>query len=299
MNIVKTAVCVLIGGMTLSACTLTQSPNSMAKTQANIQQQSAQLPKISVQLWSVKNDVKNDFEGTLRKIANMGFKGVEFAGEYGPYQNNPLGLKKFLTSLGLEASGAHVQMKLLRGEKLAQTIDFLTKLETKLVIIPIDVRAWQPEGIQSLADELTELTPKLAQHGLTLGYHNHAKEFNDFQQQTFWDYLAQHTPQAMFLQMDVGWVNFAGKDPIEYVKRYPNRTLATHIKIRTQGSTGINTIIGQDNFDWAELVKTDIKYGATRWLVIEQEEYPQGYTPMMSIEASKKGLESFLKQLDI
>lgn len=259
--------------------------------------QNKTVPPISVQLWSVKNAVKQDFKGSLTKIADMGFKGVEFAGDFGPYKNDPEGLKAFLSSLGLKASGAHVQMDQLKADKFDQTIDFLTRLGIDLIVIPIDNRAWNPEKIDELTAELTQLTKKLAKQDIHFGYHNHAQEFGDFNQHTFWDHLAQNTPKNMVLQMDVGWVNFAGKDPIHYVKAYPNRTLSTHIKIRTQGNTGKNVIIGQDDFDWAKLVSADMVYGGTRWLVIEQEEYPDGLTPMQSIKASKAGLETFIKTL--
>ncbi|WAJ72320.1 sugar phosphate isomerase/epimerase family protein [Catenovulum adriaticum] len=273
----------------ISACTSSEQANTVAKAK--------KVPPISVQLWSVKEHVKQDFKGSLTQIANMGFKGVEFAGDFGPYKNDPEGLKQFLKSLGLQASGAHVSMKQLKADKFDQTIDFLTRVGVDLVLIPFDSRAFNPEKIDELTAELTQLTKKLAKQDIHFGYHNHAQEFADFNQQTFWDHIAQNTPKNMVLQMDVGWVNFAGKDPIHYVKAYPNRTLSTHIKIRTQGNTGKNVIIGQDDFDWAKLVNADMVYGGTRWLVIEQEEYPQGLTPMQSIKASKAGLESFIKTL--
>lgn len=273
----------------ISACTSTEQTSTIAKSQ--------KVPPISVQLWSVKDHVKQDFKGSLTQIAKMGFKGVEFAGDYGPYKDDPEGLKAFLKSLGLQASGAHVPMKQLTADKFDQTIDFLTRLGVDLVLIPFDSRAFNPEKIDELTAELTQLTKKLAKQDIHFGYHNHAQEFADFNQHTFWDHIAQNTPKNMVLQMDVGWVNFAGKDPIHYVKAYPNRTLSTHIKIRTQGNTGKNVIIGQDDFDWAKLVTADMVYGGTRWLVIEQEEFPQGLTPMQSVKASKAGLESFIKTL--
>ncbi|MDN4502590.1 sugar phosphate isomerase/epimerase [Alteromonadaceae bacterium BrNp21-10] len=295
-NIVKVLALVL-GTMTLAACQ--QADTAKQQTDTPQQQVSLQdkIPPISVQLWSVKDYVKEDFEGTLKRIAKMGFKGVEFAGDFGPYTDDPAGLKQFLSSIGLQASGAHVQVGLLRGDKFQPTVDFLKAVGIELAIVPMDSRAWDDEKISELTAEFTELSGKLAEQGITFGYHNHYQEFADYQQQTYWDHIAQNTPDDMLLQMDVGWVNYAKKDPIDYVKRYPNRTLATHIKIRTEGSTGVNVIIGQDNFDWAELVKTDIEVGGTRWLVIEQEEYPEGMDPMMSIEASKQGLETLLKAL--
>ncbi len=298
---IAAALCMTSG---MLACQPTETsqpaPAKPAATEASTQKVSEfaeKVPPISVQLWSVKDSVKSDFKGTLSKIAQMGFKGVEFAGEFGPYKNDPQGLKQFLASLDLKPSGAHVPINQLQGDNYQNTIDFLTEVGVNLFIIPIDGRAWDPEKIDELTTELTELTQKLSQEDIYFGYHNHAQEFGDFNDSTFWDYIAQNTPENMVLQMDVGWVNFAGKDPLHYVKAYPNRTMSTHIKIRSPENNAENVIIGQDNFDWAELVKTDILYGGTQWLVIEQEEYPEGFTPMQSIEASKAGLEKFINTL--
>ncbi|WP_017443944.1 sugar phosphate isomerase/epimerase family protein [Gayadomonas joobiniege] len=258
---------------------------------------SLDVPPISVQLWSVRHAVKADFEGSLREIAKMGFDGVEFAGDYGPYANDPAGLKAFLDSIGLQASGAHIATKILTGPERQKTLDFLKTLGIDLIMIPMDSRAFNPDKIDAFSELLTRLTAELKAQGFILSYHNHAQEFADFNGATFWDYLAKNTPEDMGLQLDVGWVNFAGKDPISYVKRYPNRTLATHIKVRSPNNNAKNVIIGQDNFDWAELVKADVKYGGTRWLVIEQEEYPEGMTPMQSIKASRDGFVAQLKRL--
>lgn len=253
------------------------------------------MSPISVQLWSVREFLNADFEGTLRKIAVMGFDGVEFAGDYGSYKNDPEGLKGFLDSIGLRVSGAHVGLNKLKGEEAQKTIQFLKAIGVKLIIIPADSRAWDPKGIHSLVKDLTQLNEVLGSQGLTLGYHNHDKEFGAFKEETFWDFIAKNTPKSMCLQMDVAWVNIAGKDPLTYVKRYPGRTLTTHIKIRTKDNNGVNTIIGQDDFDWAALAKIQLAYGGVQWFVIEQEEHPEGYTFLSAVEASKKGFELFLK----
>src|SRR5690554_7215191 len=75
-------------------------------------------PQLSVQLWSIKDAVSEDFEGTMKKLAAMGFQGVEFAGNFGPYANDPKGLKAFLDKVGLKASGAHVGFDKMSPENL-------------------------------------------------------------------------------------------------------------------------------------------------------------------------------------
>jgi sugar phosphate isomerase/epimerase len=259
-------------------------------------------PKISLQLHSVKNEVTQDFTETLKKIAEMGFSGVEFAGRYGPYKDDPQGLKKFLSSIGLQASGAHISLSQLQGERGVQNFEFFKQLGATLIIIPHDARIDKPNKIDELIDELKRTSAWAALMGLKLGYHNHAKEFAAFNDSTYWDYLAQNTPEEFVLQLDVGWANFAKVDPIKYIKRYPNRTLTTHYKIRTyQGKPGAvakdkKVILGQDSYDWKTLFDATIQYGGTNWVVIEQEEYPEGMTPLMSVEASLKGLQDLIQE---
>jgi sugar phosphate isomerase/epimerase len=276
----------------LTACSSSQS-NQTEKTKF--------LP-VSVQLWSVKDVLEKDFKGTLQQIADMGFQGVEFAGNFGEFSNNPEGLKDYLSSLGLKASGAHVGFDGLRGDKLEPTLNFLKALGIDLVIIPMDSRAWSADGVASLTTELTELSSKLAKKGMLIGYHNHDKEFDAYQDATYWDYIAKNTPENVLLQLDVGWVNFADKDAVEYVKRYAGRTLTTHLKIRNyhgknRTPQGASPILGEDQYDWATLIKTQAKVGGTRWLVLEQEEYPDGLSSIQAVKKSKQGLDKIIGSL--
>ena len=253
------------------------------------------VPQLSVQLWSVKNEVKADFKGTLQALANMGFKGVEFAGEFGEFSENPTGLKSLLDELGLQVSGAHVHFDKLSDDNLAKTVAFYQAIGCTSLIVPFDERAFSPVGVHQVVNELNTLSEELAKVGMQIGYHNHAQEFNGFEQSTYWDFIAQNTHQNVILQLDVGWVTFAGMDPVEYVRRYPERTLTTHYKVRLpEGTKGKLPIIGQDTIDWPALIQANIEVGGTRWLVVEQEEYPNDLTPMQAVEMSKKGLDTYL-----
>lgn len=262
-------------------------------------QPSCDIPSVGVQLHSVKQEVTQDFKSTIKHLAAMGFEGVEFAGRYGEYANNPAGLKLFLDSLGLKVAGAHVSIKQLRSADIEQKLNFFKELGTKLLIIPHDARVDNKNKIDELIIELKQLTQQVEKHGMKLGYHNHSKEFKPFNDSTFWDYLAQNTPQQFVLQLDVGWSNYAGKNSIEYVKRYPGRTLTTHYKIRTKPSD-INknkaVILGEDSFNWQALIKANIEQGATQWIVVEQEELPAGLTPLQAVAASKKGLDKVMQR---
>lgn len=259
----------------------------------------SQVPPLSVQLWSVKKTLEKDYDGTLKALADMGFKGVELAGNFGPYSENAFALKQKLNSLGLKASAAHVPIEKFEDSLFEKTVLFYKTLDVDMLIIPWDEKAWHPEGIFDVVKYLNELSAKLAPYGMRIGFHNHDQEFNDFQQSTYWDYIAQNTPDSVILQLDVAWTKYAGKSPIEYVNRYPNRTLLMHYKVRfPEDAKNKLPIIGQDEgkIDWLNLLKATVK-ADTKWIVVEQEQYPNGLTPLEAVAASKRGLEVYIDQL--
>jgi sugar phosphate isomerase/epimerase len=256
------------------------------------------IPQVSVQLWSVKDEIKADMTDTLIGLKNMGFKGVELAGEFGEFSDKPKDLKVLLDKLNLKVSGAHVPFEKLNGENFKKTVDFYQTLGCSILIIPYDERAYDPKGVKQVVAELNELSEKLAPFGMQIGFHNHHAEFNAYKQSTYWDYIAESTNKNVILQLDVGWVTYAGKNPAEYVRRYPGRTITTHYKVKLpEGTLGKIPIIGQDTIDWGDLIKANIRVGGTQWLVVEQEEYPNGLSPLKAVAMSKKGLDGYLNAL--
>jgi sugar phosphate isomerase/epimerase len=250
---------------------------------------SSTSPKLSIQLWSVRNHIAEDFNATIDALGKMGFEGVELAGDFGNFTDDPKGLAALIKSKGLKISGAHVDFNSLSDEKFEDTINFYKAADVPMLIIGYDTRAGNSDTIEQTIADLNRIAPMVEAHGMRFGYHNHDFEFAPFGDTTFWDHIAKSTPDSLVLQMDVGWVNHAGADPIEYVRRYPGRTLSTHYKIKFN-----NPIIGQDSFDWAALYKTNRDAGGTQWVVLEQEEYPEGLTPLESVRLSKQGLAKAL-----
>lgn len=255
-------------------------------------------PQIGVQLWSVKDDVAADFEGTLTKIAAMGFQGVEFAGNFGKYTNDPKGLKIFLEKTGLKAAGAHVPFEKLNAENFDATVAFYKAIDCRYLIIPMDHRAQTAEGAKAVAHDLAELEKKLKPHGMYTGYHNHKIEMMGDAGKTPWDVIGTGTVDTVILQQDVGWTEVAGKNPLDFIRAYPGRTITTHYKASApEPGNKEHPIIGQDTTDWKALVAANKAVGGTLWLVVEQEVYPEGMTPMQSIEASLKGLKKVIADM--
>jgi len=256
-------------------------------------------PKLSVQLWSVKDDVAKDFEGTLKQLKAYGFQGVEFAGNFGKYADDPKGLKAFLDKTGLKASAAHVPFEKFSPENFEKTVAFYKAIGCNLLIIPMDKRAQTLEGAKEVAKDLSDIEAKLAPLGMHTGYHNHKPEMLDIDQTTPWDVIAKNTPATVVLQQDVGWTEAAGKNPVDIIKNYPGRTIVTHYKAAApEPGNKENPIIGEDSTDWKSLIVANRTFGGTLWLVVEQEVYAEGMTPMQSVEASLKGLKKEITELD-
>jgi sugar phosphate isomerase/epimerase len=254
-------------------------------------------PRIGVQLWSVKDEIKQDFEATLTRIGQLGFEGVEFADEFGPYKDNPAGLKAFLDKNKLQCAGAHMHFDQLASDRFEATTAFYKTLGCSNLVISMDARGASTAQSAQMSEELSALSAKLAAKRMRIGYHNHAQEMAGPVGGTPWDVIARGTPQAAILQQDVGWTTFAGKDPVAYVKTYAGRSVTTHFKAKLAPGTSGTPIIGQDRTDWTGLARAVRDYGGTEWIIIEQEEYPNGMGQLETVAASLKGLRQVLASL--
>lgn len=253
--------------------------------------ETARKPLIAVQLWSVREALKKDFEGTLKALADQGFDGVEFAGYFGTYVDRPADLKDFLTSIDLTASGAHVPFAQL-DQAFPETVVFYQKLGIDTLIIPLDERAFDNGGVDALVDDLVLLSERMKPLGMKIGYHNHAQEWSEFGEKTYFEYIGDRTPASVILQQDVGWTLAAGQDPIAFTEGYPGRILTTHFKSPARERREHTPIIGLDGISWDAIYESAVEIGGAEWIVIEQEEYPDGLTPLESVARSKAGFDA-------
>jgi sugar phosphate isomerase/epimerase len=253
----------------------------------------ARIP-LAVQLYSVRDDCKRDFDAAIAAVAAMGITGVEFAG-YHSYEGRAADLRRRLDALNLKAAGTHISMKALRGDALKATIDFHQAIGCRFLIVPGDDAFTDPEGSKALADTFNGLAETLKPLGMACGYHNHTKELEKTGNTTWWDLFAERTGKDVILQQDCGWTFAAGYDPVAYVRKYPGRTRTTHFKptIR-EGETAKQPIIGRDSVDWASVYAACAAVGGTEWIVVEQEKYLDGKTPMECTRESVAGLKALL-----
>jgi sugar phosphate isomerase/epimerase len=249
---------------------------------------------VALQLYSVRGDCKQNFDTALDQVAAMGFQGVEFAGYYG-YAGKGADLAARLKTLKLKAAGTHVGMPVLRGDALKTTIDFHQAIGCTFLVVPGDAAFTDPEKSKALADEFNQLALTLKPLGMACGYHNHTGEFKKDGDKTFWDLFAERTSKDVILQQDCGWTMAAGFDPAAYVRKYPGRTRTTHFKPTVrEGDAGKKPIVGQDSVDWKAVYAACKEAGGTEWIVLEQETYPDGKSPMDCTRESFAGLKALL-----
>lgn len=251
---------------------------------------------IAVQLYSVREACRADFDAALAQVAAMGFSGVEFAGYY-HYADRPADLRRRLDELNLEAAGTHVRTSAFADEAIARTIDFHQAIGCRFLIVPSDPAFTDPEQSRALAETFNTTAQRLKPFGMACGFHNHKGEFAIDGGKTWWDLFAERTTPDVILQQDCGWTTLAGLDPVDLIERHPGRTKSTHFKpvvLPEHGRTR-KALLGEDSVDWAAVYKACVAVGGTEWIVVEQEEYPDGRSPMDCTRQSLAGLRTIVE----
>jgi len=200
---------------------------------------------IGIQLYSVREDLAKDFEGTLRRLASFGYQEVEAAGFY---NHTPAQVKAALKSAGLTCPSAHYGFQLVSAQ-LDQTIAFAHDIGLQYIVCPSPGRTPANAGAKGhltlddwkfSADTFNHTAEKVKAAGMTFAYHNHYEEFHRLPSGELpMDVLLQNTdPTKVHFEMDCGWVMVGGSSPADYLKRHPTRFCMLHVKdfVSTQSS---------------------------------------------------------------
>ena len=230
-----------------------------------------QLRRVGVQLYSLRDDARRDLERTIADIAAAGYKDVELLGSMNNFGMPPSTLRQVLDRNGLSAPSTHVSGNAL--DELSKQLDDAETLGHQYIVVaslPIegaptldDYRRW--------ADRLNAAGRVARDRKVWIGFHNHAK---DFEVPGAYDALVERTdPMFVRLQLDTGNLAMAGRDPIEYLKRFGNRYWLFHIKdVPKLGATS-DTELGAGVIDFRRLL-ADIDRIDEKFLYVEQETYP-------------------------
>lgn len=236
-----------------------------------------------IQLYSVRDAMQTDVRGTLKKIADMGYKFVEFAGFFGHTAEE---IKAMLDECGLKISGTHSSFEDLRPSKIMETVAYHKAIGNPDYIVPgADLSTL--ERIEDFSAVMNFAQPILAAEGIRLGYHNHSHEFAVMPWgSTIHGELERRTD--VHFQIDTFWAFNAGCDPIQVMERLKSRIHVIHLKDGFTGGKGIP--LGQGEAP----VKAVIDYAAKNGLsmVVESETLsPSGL-------AEAEACIEFLKTLD-
>ncbi len=245
---------------------------------------------VGLQLYSFRKQGETDFAGAVKKAAEIGFSGVEFAG-YGPYGDKPAELRKILDDAGLKAFGTHTGYNLVMPDQIQKTIDFHKTIGCPYMIVPwIEPKQMEnKDGCLKVAEILTRASETAQAAGLNVGYHAHGGDFTKIDGElTAWEVLFDHTPKAFIHQIDFGNCLGGGGDPYKLIERYPGRSLSVHLK-EHGGPQG--AVFGQGVVDFKRALTLCETVGGTTCYIIEHESDPDH-----AFETAKKCLD-YIKAL--
>jgi len=234
---------------------------------------------IGLELYSVRNELPKDFVGVINTIGKMGYQGVEFAGYHG-WDKKPNELKKVLDDAGLKTCGTHVQggVRAFEGDNLNREVDLHKLLGNKFLICP-SMGAKDAAGWMELARKFNDISGKLKEQGMFVGYHSHAGDFKKLDNgKTAWETFFDNTIPDVVHQINIGNAMDGGGDPLAMIKKYPGRTKTTHIK-EHGGPKG--AAIGEGTNDWKAFFEAYETVGGTEWYIVEHE---TGSNPMQSVK---------------
>ncbi|REE92843.1 sugar phosphate isomerase/epimerase [Paenibacillus taihuensis] len=243
--------------------------------------------KIGLQLFTVRDDLAKDFKGTLRQVAAMGYEGVEFAG-YGDIPAEEM--KALLDELGIEAFGSHIGLQQLESN-IEGEIAYLKTIGATYAILP-----WvSPEMVaggeafwRELITKLEQFGKKFHEAGLEFCYHNHDFEFAlKIDGEFVFDAMYTKVPADLLkVEMDIGWVQYSGVDPLAYIAKYAGRLPLLHLKDFRKGHPGeqIDTVeLGQGDLALNDIIAAADKANV-QWIVVEQDRCAN--PPLESVQTS-------------
>lgn len=185
--------------------------------------------KLGLQLFSVRDALNEDFEGTLKKVKEMGYDYVEFAGYY---DRSAEEIKALLDKYGLTAISAHQDYPYFFEGDMQKKIDFLKTLGIKYVAQPWlnpDKRKGG-ENYEKAITDMKLLADKLKENGIQMLYHNHDFEFEIYDGKFQLEWYLEDLEGKVLPEIDTCWVHYSGYDPKEYILKYKNELPVLHLK---------------------------------------------------------------------
>lgn len=279
------------------ACQSSTSEGAADKTASETSKETAMakggdLSKFGIQLYTLRDVIPNDPKGTIKQVADYGFKQIEsYDGDQGMFWNmKHTEFKKYLDDLGITMASSHCDIKENFEEKAAQAAE----IGMEYLICPHIGAQTSVEKWKEVTERFNECGAICKKNGIKFAYHNHAYSFKPFSGMIPHEFLMDNTdPDLVHHQMDIYWVVTGGADPIKYLKKYPNRFTLCHVKDRMKNAGDeqrATTNLGTGIIDFPKILKV-AKDNGMKHFIMEQERY-DNTTPM---EAAKAGAEYLSK----
>lgn len=227
-----------------------------------------------IQVYSVRNQLKEDFKGTMKKVAAVGYVNVEGygLGTNGLYPGGikPAEYRKIVEGVGMKLLSTHCGQ--FSPEEASQMIDFSKTAGLKYLVVaglsmPNEDRTI--DTYKQVAAEFNKIGEKCKSAGIKFGYHNHAIEFEQKGDQIPQEVLMDETePGLVYFEADLFWVTKGGYDPLKLVKKYPGRIPLFHVK--ELGEDGEETTAGQGTINFKACFKAGKKSGLEHYFVEDE-----------------------------
>ena len=248
----------------------------------------AKIEKIGIQLYTVRDQMKADFEGTLAHIAEIGYKEVEFAGYF---DHTPADVRAILDRHGLSAPSTHIGLGEMDDWKKA--LDTAKAIGHEYVVVP-----WVPQekrltldGWKNVASVFNRAAQMTKDAGMQFAYHNHDFEFPKMDGQVPYDVLLQSTDAKLVqLEIDLYWITKGGQDPLTYFARWPGRIPLVHVKDGGAAPEYKMADVGQGKIDWKRIFAKRDQAGIKHFFV-EHDQPPQPFDDIAASYNYLKGLE--------
>jgi sugar phosphate isomerase/epimerase len=225
------------------------------------------MKPVALQLWSLREQAKQDFVGVLKKVGTLGYAGVEPAGLFGL---QPGEVRRIVDDLGMKVCSNHQPWP--ARDNLQEVIDVASALGTQMVIC-----GFGPEGfvdrqtIEKTAQTANFLLEKLKAAGLTLAVHNHWWEFETLDGRLKYDLFMELCPE-LSCEIDTYWcANFGANDPAQVVARYRQRAPLLHVKDGSLKKDAPQRPVGFGKLNFPKIIEAADPQ-VLQWLIVELDD---------------------------
>lgn len=245
-----------------------------------------------LQLWTLRDIIFDDPQGTLRQVAEFGYKQIEsFEGPEGIFWGmGNSNFKSFLDEIGLTMISSHANV----FEDFERKANEAAEIGVDYLVCPWIGPQESLDAYREMADRFNEIGETANAAGIKFAYHNHAYTFEEMEGEVPQQLLMDRTdPDLVEYQMDIYWVVAGGHDPAEWIRRYPGRFTSSHVKDFRNGDDPESVILGTGTIDFPSILPLAKEHGM-KYFIVEQEQYTDT-TPLDAIQENAR----YMKELRI